>query len=106
MASCEALEELSQTVKIPPKLEIEEFWSSEDYFFHDEAQMALVHQMCPKMRKMMFQFSKEVMTDVLFLVNFDNLSELHLWVSWQQILAHASLKSIARVENFILTKSI
>ena len=103
---CEALEELSQSVKLPPKLEIEEFWSSEDYFFHDEAQMALVHQMCPKMRKMMFQFSKEVMTDVLFLVNFDNLSELHLWVSWQQILAHASLKGIARVENFILTKSI
>ena len=77
---CEALEELSQSVKPPPQLEIEEFWSSEDYFFHDDGQMALVQQMCPKMRKIMFQFSKEVMSDVLFLSNFDSLSELHLWV--------------------------
>ena len=77
---CEALEELSQSVKPPPQLEIEEFWSSEDYFFHDDGQMALVQQLCPKMRKIMFQFSKEVMSDVLFLSNFDSLSELHLWV--------------------------
>ena len=77
---CEALEELSQSVK-NPQLEIEEFWSSEDYFFHDNGQMALVQQMCPNMRKIMFQFSKEVMPDVLFLSNFDKLSELHLWVS-------------------------
>ena len=76
---CEALEELSQSVK-NPKLEIEEFWSSEDYFFHDKGQMALVQQMCPNMRKIMFQFSKEVMPDVLFLSDFDKLSELHLWV--------------------------
>ena len=79
---CEALEHISQHVVQPswPRLEIEEFWSSEEYFFHDEQQMGLVQQMCPKMRKMMFQFSREVMLDVLFLVNFQNLSELHLWV--------------------------
>ena len=77
---CEALEHISQNMKVQPKLEIEEFWSSEEYFFHDEQQMALVQKMCPKMRKMMFQFSKEVMIDVLFLTTFNNLTELHLWV--------------------------
>ena len=78
---CEALEHISQHDVQPwPSLEIEEFWSSEEYFFHDEQQMGLVQQMCPRMRKMMFQFSREVMLDVLFLVNFQNLSELHLWV--------------------------
>ena len=78
---CEALEHISQHAAQPwPRLEIEEFWSSEEYFFHDAQQMGLVQQMCPQMRKMMFQFSREVMLDVLFLVNFQNLSELHLWV--------------------------
>ena len=104
---CEALEELSQSVKTPPKLEIEEFWSSEDYFFHDDRQMALVHQMCPKMRKIMFQFSKEVMSDVLFLSNFDRLSELHLWVI---VLMYSQTLNLltyySRAVSSILTKSI
>ena len=77
---CEALEYIEQTIKKPPLLEIEEFWSSEEYYFHDEKQMNLVSKLCPKMRKMMFQFSKEVMCDLLCLCNFQNLSELHLWV--------------------------
>ena len=79
---CEALEAISLAVPRSawPRLQLEEFWSSEDYFFHDAAQMALVREMCPRMRKIMFQFSKEVMTDVLFLTSFDNLNELHLWV--------------------------
>jgi len=76
---CEALEFMEENYKHPPKLELEEFWSSEEYFFHDDQQMSLVQKYCPKMRKVMFQFSKEVMCDVLFLANFKNLTELHLW---------------------------
>ena len=76
---CEALEYIEENMKHLPTLELEEFWSSEEYFFHDDRQMALVARMCPKMRKMMFQFSTEVMTDLLFLTKFSQLSELHLW---------------------------
>ena len=76
---CEALDFIQAQKKILPILELEEFWSSEEYFFHDDHQMALVQKMCPKVRKMMFQFSTEVMTDLLFLTKFQNLSELHLW---------------------------
>ena len=77
---CEALEYISDQIKETPTLKLEEFWSSEDYFFHDEHQMDLVQRMCPNIRKMMFQFNKENMRDMLFLSNFGNLSELHLWV--------------------------
>lgn len=76
---CEALEYIAENMKNVPVLQLEEFWSSEEYFFHDDRQMALVAKMCPKMRKMMFQFSTEVMTDLLFLTKFSQLSELHLW---------------------------
>ena len=76
---CEALEYIQESRKNLPILEIEEFWSSEEYFFHDDRQMSLVQKMCPKIRKMMFQFSTEVMTDLLFLTKLSNLSELHLW---------------------------
>ena len=76
---CEALEYISQRKKNLPMLEIEEFFSSEEYFFHDDQQMSLVQKMCPKLRKIMCHFSTEVMTDLLFLTNFSNLCELHLW---------------------------
>ena len=77
---CEALEYINLHDKNKPVLALEEFWSSEDYFFHDDHQMDLVQKMCPRIRKMMFQFNKENMRDLLFLSNFENLSELHLWV--------------------------
>ena len=77
---CEALEYINAHDKKKPIFALEEFWSSEDYFFHDDHQMDLVQKMCPRIRKMMFQFNKETMRDLLFLSNFDNLSELHLWV--------------------------
>ena len=77
---CEALECIDSQPEKRPTLQLEEFWSSEDYFFHDDHQMELVQKMCPNIRKMMFQFSKESMRDLLFLANFDKLSELHLWV--------------------------
>ena len=77
---CEALEYINDHAKKKPVLQLEEFWSSEDYFFHDDHQMDLVQKMCPHIRKMMFQFNKENMRDLLFLSNFENLSELHLWV--------------------------
>ena len=76
---CEALEHVASENSKLPILPLEEFWSSEEYFFHDDGQMALVQKMCPNIRKMMFQFSTEVMTDLLFLTRFSKLAELHLW---------------------------
>lgn len=40
---CEALENLESSGKIP-NLALEEFWSSEQYFFHSAHQMSLVQQ--------------------------------------------------------------
>ena len=78
---CEALEYMSDNCKTAmlPQLGLEEFWASEDYYFHSDYQMELVARMCPKMRKMMFQFSTEVMTNLLTLAQFSALTELHLW---------------------------
>ena len=75
---CEALQVLAE--ESPDwTLQIEEFWSSEHYFFHDEAQLALVSRMCPRIRKMMFQFSAEVVSSFLALSRFQSLTELHSW---------------------------
>lgn len=38
------------------KLKIEEFWASEEYYFHSEEQMELAAQFCPDIRKMLFMF--------------------------------------------------
>lgn len=77
---CEALEQLEDQEDIVlPRLQLTEFWSSEEYFFHDTRQMDLVHKCCPCLTKMMFQFNKETMPDLVFLTNFQHLSEIHLW---------------------------
>jgi hypothetical protein len=77
---CEALEVLEEKNegKIP-SLSIEEFWSSEDYYFHDVPQMSLVSRACPQVRKIMFQFNSEYAIDFLILSPFINLTELHNW---------------------------
>ena len=103
---CEALEYINEHDENNPILALEEFWSSEDYYFHDDHQMDLVQKMCPKIRKMMFQFNKETMRDLLFLSNFENLSELHLWVKDWKILTQKKILNhlISRVVSFTLTR--
>lgn len=75
---CEALEVLEAGGEAP-RLQLAEFWSSEEYFFHSDHQMALLSRMCPNLRKIMFQFSTDVMSDLLVLATFPHLQELHLW---------------------------
>ncbi len=45
---CEALEALKQDCEEegtePPELPLEEFWSSEQYFFHDQEQLKMVNE--------------------------------------------------------------
>ena len=86
----EHLEEFENTMgykigeKIPSKvpkitsLKVQEFWASEEYFFHSEEQMALVSKYCPDIRTMLFMFDKTVcQLDVL--ASFPNLEDLDLW---------------------------
>ena len=39
-----------------PSLKIQEFWASEEYFFHSEEQMDLVSKYCPDIKQMLFMF--------------------------------------------------
>ena len=80
---CEALallkaERLENDLPVPVLL-LEEFWASEDYFFHDADQMALVAEMCPRIAKMMFQFDEQSAGSFLVLATFEHLVELHSW---------------------------
>ena len=76
---CDVLDFLEAEDNLPEELMLEEFWSSEEYFFHDTNQMQLVAKCCPRIRKMMFQFNKECVDDFLVLEPFACLSELHIW---------------------------
>ena len=51
----------------------------EEYFFHSDYQMGLLSKVCPNLKKIQFQFSTDVMTDLLVLATFPHLTELHLW---------------------------
>ena len=76
---CEALQVLHDTEQNLPELKLVEFWSSEEYFFHSDYQMGLLTKVCPNLRKIMFQFSTDVMADLMVLATFPHLTELHLW---------------------------
>ena len=76
---CEALQVLEDTEQKLPELKLVEFWSSEEYFFHSDYQIILLSKVCPHLRKIMFQFSTDVMTDLLVLATFPHLTDLHLW---------------------------
>ena len=62
-----------------PKLNIEEFWASEDYYFHTREQMLAVAKWCPKISKAMFMFEAESCDDLSILGEFPLLSDLDLW---------------------------
>ena len=76
---CDVLDYLEAEERLPHDLMLREFWSSEEYFFHDTDQMKLVSKACPKIYKMMFQFNKENVEDLMILEPFKCLTELHLW---------------------------
>ena len=76
---CEALELVRNSEDFWTTLMLEEFWSSEDYFFHDVYQMKVVSEMCPLIRKITFQFNLEVISDYMVLSNFEHVRELNLW---------------------------
>ena len=76
---CDVLDLLESEKRLPENLMLEEFWSSEEYFFHDTNQINLVAKCCPKLRKMLFHFSKECIDDFLVLEQFRCLNELHIW---------------------------
>ena len=61
------------------KLNIEEFWASEDYYFHTREQMLAVAKWCPKISKAMFMFEAESCDDLSILGEFPLLSDLDLW---------------------------
>ena len=76
---CDVLDYLEAEERLPHDLMLREFWSSEEYFFHDTDQMTLVSKACPNIYKMMFQFNKENVEDLMILEPFKCLTELHLW---------------------------
>ena len=76
---CDVLEYLDDEVSLDIQFEIQNFWASEDYFFHSEEQMLLVAKYCPKIRTAMFMFRDECCTNMLVLSNFNYLKDLDLW---------------------------
>ena len=38
--------------------QVQEFWASEEYFFHTEEQMGLVSKYCPEIKQMLFMFQQ------------------------------------------------
>ena len=61
-----------------PSFKVQEFWASEEYFFHSEEQMALVSKYCPEIRTMLFMFDKTT-CQLGVLAQFPNLEDLDLW---------------------------
>jgi hypothetical protein len=60
------------------RLSIQEFWASEEYFFHTEEQMELVSKYCPEIRKMLFMFERGSCR-LSILDSFSKLQDLELW---------------------------
>ena len=51
---CDVLEYLEDEVSLDIQFKIQNFWASEDYFFHTEEQMLLVAKYCPMINKALF----------------------------------------------------
>ena len=75
---CEVVEYMDSELKTSKKLNIEEFWASEEYFFHSDEQMRLVARYCPKIRQMLFMF-QNTHANLMTLTRFEHLVDLELW---------------------------
>ena len=76
---CEVLEYLEEEVTLDIQFKFEEFWASEEYFFHSEEQMMLVAKYCPQIHTALFMFRDDCCRNLLILNNFDHLKDLDLW---------------------------
>ena len=76
---CEVLEYLEDEVTLDIQFKFEEFWASEDYFFHTEEQMMLVAKYCPKIHTALFMFRDDCCRSLLVLNHFNHLKDLDLW---------------------------
>ena len=81
---CDAIDLLAEECEIKSKelqleIQLEEFWASEEYFFHNVYQMNNIAKVCPNLRKMLFQFNEEDAGSFLLLTQFKRLQELHNW---------------------------
>lgn len=66
------------TMAVHPKLKLQEFWASEEYYFHTEEQMDLVSRYCPEVKKMLFMF-QNTSCRLSVLAAFPKLEDLDLW---------------------------
>ena len=74
----EVMGQEAKIIQKVPSLKIQEFWASEEYFFHSEEQMELVGKYCPEIRQMLFMFDKTT-CQLGVLASFPNLEDLDLW---------------------------
>jgi len=74
----EVVEHIAQTSP-ESVLKIEEFWASEEYFFHTREQMLSVAKFCPRISKAMFMFDRDSADDLSILCEFPLLRDLDLW---------------------------
>ena len=56
------------------KLKIQDFWSSEDYFFHNEYQMSLVRNFSTEINKAYFMYKQDCCGSLSVLTNFGRLT--------------------------------
>ena len=56
------------------RLKLQDFWASEDYYFHNEQQMSLVKKFCPDIRKAFFMYRQDCCDSLNILTNFGCLT--------------------------------
>ena len=61
-----------------PHIKVQEFWASEEYYFHNAEQMALVSKYCPDIKQMLYMFEKPS-CQLSVLASFPKLEDLDLW---------------------------
>ena len=77
---CEVVEYFEDNPNTPfdLKLNVQDFWASEDYYFHSEEQMQLVAKYCPNIRKMLYMY-QITCGNLSVLADFNHLEDLDLW---------------------------
>ena len=76
---CDVLEYLEEEASLAIQFKIQEFWASEEYYFHTEEQMLLVAKYCPGIQTALFMFRDDCCQSLLILSHFNCLKDLDLW---------------------------
>lgn len=74
---CDVLDHL-HSQGMSARFKIQEFWASEEYYFHSEEQMELTNFYCPEIRKILFMF-QNTSSRLSVLRSFEKLEDLELW---------------------------